>query len=102
MGSLTVAWISGTTNGTVRSIGASVTVPITFFSESTTNVTCTTAASPGTDIGTLTGSTTGTVELDVKAVLNCGFLLPSALWEGTYVLTVPGKAGEQHHIAVEA
>jgi hypothetical protein len=86
LGSLTVSWISGTTNGTVRSIGAKVTSPSPFGA-----LTCTTAASPGTDIGTLTGapSATGNATLDINAVTNCGFFLPSAKWTGTYEVTSP-------------
>ncbi|HEV2858711.1 MAG TPA: hypothetical protein VGW80_09950 [Solirubrobacterales bacterium] len=85
-GSLTVTQIAGTTNGTVRSIGAKVTSPSPFGA-----LTCTTAASPGTDIGTLTGvaSTASHATMDINAVLNCGFFLPSAKWEGTYTVTSP-------------
>jgi hypothetical protein len=71
-----------TTNGTVRSIGAKVTVP-SFFGA----LTCVTAASPGTDIGTFTGTASGNGTMDINAVLNCGFFLPSAKWEGTYAVT---------------
>jgi hypothetical protein len=81
-GSLTIENIAGTTNGTVRSIGAKVTVP-SFFGA----LTCTTASSPGTDIGTLTGKASGSAVLDINAVLNCGFFLPSAKMEGTEVVT---------------
>jgi hypothetical protein len=98
-GTLSVERIGTTTNGTVRSTGAEVTVPVGLFG-GTTIVTCTTN---NTDIGTLTGSAAGTAEVDVNAVLNCGFFLPSAKWEGTYVLTVPNTTTEaKHHIAVEA
>jgi hypothetical protein len=99
-GTLSVERIGATTNGTVRSTGAEVTVPVGLFG-GTTNVNCTTQ---NTDVGTLTGSTTGTAEIDINAVLNCGFFLPSAKWEGTYVMTTPGTGNkeEKHHIAVEA
>src|SRR4051794_36104041 len=53
-GSLTVEHIAGTTNGTVSSIGAKVTTPSPFGA-----LTCKTVASPGTDIGTLTGVASG-------------------------------------------
>ncbi|HEV2858708.1 MAG TPA: hypothetical protein VGW80_09935 [Solirubrobacterales bacterium] len=87
-GSLTVERIAGSTNGTVRSIGAKVTTPSPFGS-----LTCVTAASPGTDIGKLTGVASGTATVDINAVLNCGFFLPSARWEGTYTVTSPEGLG---------
>jgi hypothetical protein len=86
-GSLSVEWISGTTNGTVRSTGAEVTVPATIGSSIIT-VNCTTS---GTDIGTLKGVKEGTATMEISAVLNCGFFLPSAKWVGTYNLTSGGK-----------
>ncbi|MFL5874147.1 MAG: hypothetical protein ACJ75T_11850, partial [Solirubrobacterales bacterium] len=91
-GSLTVENIGGT-NGTVRSIGAEVKLPQTELP----TVNCVTAGGAGTDIGTLTGATNGTTNktatatLDIHAVLNCGFLLPSALWDGKYVVTTPSE-----------
>jgi hypothetical protein len=89
-GELSIENIAGTTNGTVRSIGAKVTVP-SFFGA----LTCVTAASPGTDIGTLTGKakTTEHATMDINAVLNCGFFLPSAKWEGFYTVTTPTGLG---------
>jgi len=78
-GSLSVENIAGTTNGTVRSIGAKVTVPSAFGT-----LTCTTAASPGTDLGTLTGVASGTATMDINAVLSCGI---TAKWTGTYTVT---------------
>jgi hypothetical protein len=89
-GILTFTNIAGTTNGTVRSIGTKVTVPSPF---SSTPLTCTTAASPGTDIGTLTGKKEGTATLDYTAVLNCGFFLPSAHVVGSYAVTSPLNLG---------
>jgi hypothetical protein len=71
-----------TTNGTVRSIGTKVTTPSLFGP-----LTCITAASPGTDIGTFTGKASGNATLDINAVLNCGFFLPSAKWEAKYEVT---------------
>jgi hypothetical protein len=82
-GTLSIEWIKGTTNGTLRSTGAEVTVPVTLFG-STPTVTCFTS---NTDIGTLTGVGTGTAVADIRAVLNCGMFIPSAIWEGTYVIT---------------
>ena len=79
-GALHVQYISGTTNGTVSLSGAEVTVgsPIG-------TLTCKTGF--GVDLGTLTGSSAGWAYLDVNAVLNCGFLAPSASWKGTYETT---------------
>jgi hypothetical protein len=84
-GSLSVERIGTTTNGTVRSTGAEVKVPVTILG-SVVTATCTTS---GTDIGTLTGAATGAdaSDIDVNAVLNCGSILPSAKWEGTYLIT---------------
>jgi hypothetical protein len=86
MGSLSIERIGATNNGTVRSAGAKVTVPSPFGP-----LTCSTGA--GTDIGTLTGSSTGAGTMDIKAVLNCGFLVPSAKWEGSYIVTEPHSLG---------
>jgi hypothetical protein len=84
-GTLTVENISGTTNGTIRSNGAKVTTGSPFGS-----LTCTTS---GTDLGTLTGVASGKATIDVNAVLNCGFFLPSAKWEGSYTVTSPEGLG---------
>jgi hypothetical protein len=87
-GSLSVENIAGTTNGTVRSIGAKVTVPSPFGL-----LTCVTVASPGTDIGTLTGTgdTTKHATMDINAALNCGSI--TAKWTGTYTVTSPTGLG---------
>lgn len=85
-GSLTIAH-TGTTNGTVTSKSAEVTVPSPIGT-----LTCTTPAA-GTDIGTLTGVAAGSATMDIKAVLNCGFLAPSAVWEGAYSVTSPSGLG---------
>jgi hypothetical protein len=90
-GTLSVEAITGTTNGTVRSNGAKVTVPSPFGT-----LTCTTS---NTDIGTLTGVAVGTATMDINAVLNCGIFLPSAKWEGKYNLTTNGGK-EGHAIGV--
>jgi hypothetical protein len=81
-GSLSVEQISGTTNGTVRSIGAAVKTPSPFGT-----LTCVTGASPGTDIGTLTGVTSGNATMDINATLNCGSI--TARWTATYTVTTP-------------
>jgi hypothetical protein len=98
-GSLSIESITGTTNGTVRSSGAEVKVPVTIFGGIVT-ATCTTN---NTDIGTLTGTASHAVgaEMDINAVLNCGSFLPSAKWEGKYILTTPGTTtGTRHAIGV--
>jgi len=84
-GSLSVGWNSGTTNGTVSSNGAEVTVPspLGLLNCKTTN----------TPIGTATGVKEGSATVDVNAVLNCGILLPSAKWEATYTVTSPAGLG---------
>jgi hypothetical protein len=88
-GTLSVERIGATTNGTLRSSNAKVTVPSPFGL-----LTCTTPAG-GVDVGTLTGTTAVTTVVDISAVLNCGFFLPSAQWLGSYNVT-------GHQLAVEA
>ena len=78
-GTLSIENITGTTNGTLRSNGAKVTVPSPFGL-----LTCTTS---NTDVGVLTGTASGTSVVHVNALLNCGAFLPSAKWEGTYNVT---------------
>ncbi|HET9152707.1 MAG TPA: hypothetical protein VFN85_01165 [Solirubrobacterales bacterium] len=87
-GTLTVEHIAGTTNGTVRSIGAFVTSPSPFGL-----LECRTAEGEGTDIGTLTGvaSTTEHATMDINAGLNCGAI--TAKWKGTYTVTSPTGLG---------
>ena len=82
---LSIAWTSGT-NGTVTSSGAELTVPSPIGA-----LNCKTGS--GTDIGTLTGKASGSAVLDIKAVLNCGFLVPSAKWECEYFITSPQSLG---------
>jgi hypothetical protein len=95
-GTLSVEAIGSGPNGTVRSTGAKITEPWTILG-SVVVATCTTS---NTDIGILTGSTAayvapGQSEIDINAVLNCGSILPSAKWEGTYRIT-------GHNLAVTA
>ena len=85
-GSLSVERIGSTTNGTVRSSGAEVTVPSPIGT-----LNCKTGE--GVDIGTLTGKASGQATLDIKAILNCGFLAPSAAWAGSYSITSPSGLG---------
>jgi hypothetical protein len=79
-GELSVESIAGTTNGTVRSIGAKVTVPSPFGL-----LTCITAPGEGTDIGTITGVKEGNATMHISAALNCGSI--TAKWTGTYTVT---------------
>jgi hypothetical protein len=90
-GVLYVGWIKGTTNGTVTSAGAEVTVNSTFFGASAI---CKTGT--GTDIGTLTGVKTtaehATMDIDATKNLNCG-ILGNSSWTGTYTVTTPTGLG---------
>ncbi|MDQ2629615.1 MAG: hypothetical protein M3Y75_01380 [Actinomycetota bacterium] len=79
-GKLHIEHIGGTTDGTVSSSGAEVTVGSPFGT-----LNCKTGF--GVDLGRLTGSKWGWAMLDVNAVLNCGFLVPSATWKATYETT---------------
>jgi hypothetical protein len=83
-GSLTVQHITGTTNGTVRSTGAKVTVPSVFGT-----LTCTTE---NTDLGTLNGKKEGHATFTINAVLPCT-IVGTAKWSGTYTITSPTDLG---------
>jgi hypothetical protein len=85
-GSLTIENISGTTNGTMRSIGTEWTAPSPFGT-----LRCVTAALPGTDLGTLTGVASGNATIDVSAALNCGAI--TAKLTATYTVTSPAGLG---------
>jgi hypothetical protein len=87
-GALTIENISGTTNGTSRLIGAEVTSPSPYG-----ELTCAAAASPGTDIGTLTGFSAGNATMDINASLNCGAI--TGKWTGTYTVTSPAGLGAE-------
>ncbi len=78
--------IPGTTNATVISSGAEVTTGSPFGT-----LNCKTAS--GVHMGTLTGVATGHATLHVNAVLNCGFLVPSAKIQGTGIVTSPTGLG---------
>jgi hypothetical protein len=93
-GTLSIERIGTTTNGTVRSSGAKVTVPVTVIGVVVT-ATCTT---DNTDLGTLTGVASGAATIDINAEINCGSVLPSAHWEATYVTT--NSSGNNHAIGV--
>jgi hypothetical protein len=83
-GKLKVEWIKGTTNGTVWSENAKVTVPSALGT-----LTCTTPEA-GTHLGTLTGVAAGQATMHINAVLPCGI---TAKWTGTYVVTSPEGLG---------
>lgn len=85
-GTLDLTWIPGTTNGTLTSTGTELTIPSPIG-----NITCKTGA--GVDIGTLTGVAAGQATIDIKAVLNCGIFAPSAIWEASYLVTIPHGLG---------
>ncbi|HEY5941314.1 MAG TPA: hypothetical protein VIT89_00440 [Solirubrobacterales bacterium] len=90
-GLLHISHETGTTNGTVTSSEAEVTVGSPFGT-----LVCKTGT--GTHIGTMTGATTASnpgkhAEIHINAVLNCGFLVPSAKWSGTYIVTTPTELG---------
>jgi hypothetical protein len=86
-GELEIKNIAGTTNATVISRGAVVTIPSTFL-----GISCTVTTGTGTSLGTLTGakSSVGQATLDINAVLAldpafCGDLT----WTGSYAITSP-------------
>lgn len=85
-GVLHVEHASFGTNGTVSSSGAEVTVGSPFGT-----LNCKTGS--GVDVGLLTGDEVGHAKIHVNAVLDCGFLVPSASWKGTYVVTSPTGLG---------
>jgi hypothetical protein len=83
-GELEIHWISGTHNGTLTAKEFQVTMTLV-------GVTCTFSAGTGTDLGTVTGGSMAT--MDVNAVVNKSagsFLCPStAVWEAAYTVTNP-------------
>jgi hypothetical protein len=88
-GTLIGEHIPGTTNATMFSNGAEVTAPVTLGSSIIT-VNCKTSM---TDIGVLTGTATGHATLQINAVINCGFFLPSAKMQATATVTSPTGVG---------
>jgi hypothetical protein len=87
-GTLHISHIAGTTNGTVSSSGAEITV---YSRDFELYFNCKT--STGTHLGTLTGSPSSHATLHINAVMNCGYYMPSAKWEGTFVVTNPTGLG---------
>lgn len=85
-GIFAIEWIKGTTNGTVHSLEAEVTVGTVLGT-----ITCKTGT--GVDIGAITGVATGKATLHINAVLGCGLMAPSVKWVGTYEFTSPNGLG---------
>ena len=85
LGTLHISYISGT-NGTVTWSGTEITV-------GTPPGTLNCKTGGGVDIGTLTGTASGHAEIHINAVINCGFLVPSASWKATYIVTTPTGLG---------
>jgi hypothetical protein len=83
-GSFEVTYTSGT-NGTVASEGT-----IVEWGSSIGTLFCETGTT--TNIGTLFGITSGSANLAINAVMDCG-IIPSAKWEGTYIITSPSGLG---------
>ena len=85
-GTLHVAWISGTTNGTVSSSGAEVETPSPFGT-----LICSTGA--GTHLGTITGVKLSSehATMDINATLSCSGV--SSKWVATYTVTSPTGLG---------
>jgi hypothetical protein len=89
-GGLYIEWESGTTSGSMFSENVKTTVPTAFGF----TVTCETGT--GTKVGTFDGVQSSTSEhatITINAVLNCGFLVPSATWKGTYKISSPTGLG---------
>jgi hypothetical protein len=89
-GKLSVAWIKGTTNGTVVSSEAEVTFVSTVFGISAV---CRTGV--GIVLGTLTGVASGNAPMHIDATksLDCGAFLGHLTWTGTYTFTSPKGLG---------
>jgi len=83
-GSFSIERIGTTTNGTVRSSGTKTTVP------SPLGGTLTCVTGEGVDLGTLRGVKEGSATLEIRAVINCGFLAPSVNWSASYTITTSG------------
>lgn len=85
-GTLHIAHITGSTNGTVSWSGAEVTVGSPFGT-----LNCKTGA--GAHLGTLTGTASGHAQIDFNLAAACGFLAPSVTWKGTLDVTSPTGLG---------
>lgn len=76
----------GGTDGTVTMSGTELTVATPVGT-----INCKTGG--GVDVGTLTGAASGNTEIHINAVINCGFLVPSATWKGTFNVYTPAGLG---------
>jgi hypothetical protein len=85
-GRFRVSHASGTTNGKLTLEEAKITVGSSFGT-----LVCETYF--GTNVGTLTGVSTGNATIDINAVMDCGFLNSSVIWKGTYRVGLPGGLG---------
>jgi len=85
-GELELKNIAGTTNGTVISKGARVTVKSTIF-----GVSCVANTGTGTTIGTLTGakSHTANATMDINGVITLENGCGDSTWTGSYLVTSP-------------
>jgi hypothetical protein len=72
-------------NGTLTGKGFKVSINTVLFGN------CVYTAGAGTDLGTLTGSTTGSATMDINAVVSksSGICNSTAKWVGTYTVTSP-------------
>lgn len=86
MGLLHFQHIENSTNAIVRSSGAEITAFVLGL-----NLTCKTGT--GVELGRLTGVKEGHATLHLNAVLNCGFVVPDMVWQGTYQVTSPTGLG---------
>jgi hypothetical protein len=87
-GTIEIHWIEGTHHGTVTAKGFGVTV-VEF------GLSCTyTAGATGIDLGTLTGGSMGTMDINAVVLKKEGsFLCPStAIWNAKYTITSPEGA----------
>lgn len=86
-GALTLRRIPNSTNLTVFWGEGEVTVP--------TSLGFTVNCKPGVHehIGVKTGNPTGRIAWHLYIRLNCGFLLPSAIWQGSFTVTSPEGLG---------
>jgi len=85
-GELEIKNIAGTTNGTVVSRGARVTIKSTIF-----GVSCVANTGEGTTIGTLTGAKAHTAKatMDISAVITLDNSCGDSTWTGKYEVTSP-------------
>ena len=85
-GELEIKNIAGTTNGTVVSKGAQVTIKSTIF-----GVSCTANTGAGTTIGTLTGAKAHTAKatMDINGVITLENGCGDSTWTGKYEVTSP-------------